>query len=129
MVQIRYIVNNVEEAVKFYTSNLGFKLEMHTAGAFAMLSLEDFRLVLSVPNSSSAGARPMPDGAQQSPGGWNRFSIVLSDLSKTVERLTEAGVHLRSDIRSGIGGKQVIIDDPSGNPIELFEPVPAEAQK
>ena len=75
MVQFRYIVNNVEDAITFYTSQLGFKLEMHTAGSFAMLSLENLRLVLSVPNSSSAGGQPMPDGSQQSPGGWNRFSI------------------------------------------------------
>ena len=94
MVQIRYIVNNVEDAITFYTSQLGFKLEMHTAGSFAMLSLENLRLVLSVPNSSSAGGQPMPDGSQQSPGGWNRFSIEVSDISSFVEKLKQAGVHL-----------------------------------
>jgi catechol 2,3-dioxygenase-like lactoylglutathione lyase family enzyme len=129
MTQIRYLVNNVEESIPFYTSQLGFKLEMHTAGSFAMLSLGDFRLILSVPNSASAGGRPMPDGSQQSPGGWNRFSIEVSDISNSVEKLKQAGVPLRSNIVTGIGGKQIIIDDPSGNPIELFEPILVEAQK
>lgn len=129
MTQIRYIVNNVEESIPFYTSRLGFKLEMHTAGSFAMLSLGDTRLVLSVPDSASVGAQPMPDGSKQTPGGWNRFSIEVSDISKTVEKLKEAGVVFRSNIVSGRGGKQIILDDPSGNPVELFEPILVGAQK
>jgi len=129
MTRIRYIVKDVEEAITFYTTRLGFKLEMHTAGSFAMLSLGDFHLVLSVPNSASAGGRAMPDGSQQSPGGWNRFSIEVSDISNTVEKLKKEGVHLRSNIVTGIGGKQIIIDDPSGNQIELFEPALVETQK
>jgi catechol 2,3-dioxygenase-like lactoylglutathione lyase family enzyme len=129
MTQVRYIVNDVEEGISFYTSKLGFKLEMHTTGAFAMLSSGDLRLVLSVPNTASAGGRPMPDGSQQSPGGWNRFAIEVSDISDKAEKLKKAGVHLRSSIVTGIGGKQVIIDDPSGNPIELFEPALVQSQK
>ncbi|HLP75180.1 MAG TPA: VOC family protein [Bacteroidales bacterium] len=129
MAHIRYIVNDVEEAVGFYTSQLGFNLKMHTEGSFAMLSLGDVRLVLSVPDSASAGARSMPDGTRQSPGGWNRFAIEVTDIGKAVEKLRNEGAHFRNNIITGIGGKQVILEDPSGNPIELFEPVLVEAQK
>lgn len=122
-VQVRYIVNDVDEAIKFYTEQLGFKLDMHPAPPFAMLSRNDLRLVLSAPNPSRGGGQSMPDGTQQTPGGWNRFAIEVSDISAFVEALKKAGAHFRNNIVSGVGGKQIIVDDPSGNPIELFEPV------
>ena len=127
-VQVRYIVNNVDEAITFYTDHLGFKLDMHPAPAFAMLSRNDLRLVLSAPNPAGGGGQSMPDGTQQIPGGWNRFAIEVADLSAFVEALRKAGVHFRNNIVTGVGGKQIIVDDPSGNPIELFEPILAEAR-
>ena len=127
-VQVRYIVHDVEAAIAFYTEQLGFKLEMHPAPAFAMLTLGELRLVLSAPNPSAGGGQPMPDGTSQKPGGWNRFAIEVSDLAATFEKLLKAGVHFRNNIVTGVGGKQVIVDDPSGNPIELFEPTIAEAR-
>jgi catechol 2,3-dioxygenase-like lactoylglutathione lyase family enzyme len=127
-VQVRYIVNDVDQAIKFYTEQLGFKLEMHPAPPFAMLSLSDLRLVLSAPNPSAGGGQSMPDGTQQAPGGWNRFAIQVTDISAVVEKLKKAGAHFRNDIVSGVGGKQIIVEDPSGNPIELFEPVLQQAK-
>jgi catechol 2,3-dioxygenase-like lactoylglutathione lyase family enzyme len=121
-VQVRYIVHDVDAAIAFYTEHLGFKLDMHPAPPFAMLSRGDLRLVLSAPNPSAGGGQPMPDGRQQTPGGWNRFAIEVRDLSDWVRRLEGAGAHFRNQIVSGVGGKQIILDDPSGNPIELFEP-------
>ncbi|HJP86754.1 MAG TPA: VOC family protein [Gemmatimonadaceae bacterium] len=126
-VQVRYIVNDVEPAIDFYVKQLGFKLDMHPAPPFAMLSLGDLRLVLSAPNPRGGGGQPMPDGTQQQPGGWNRFAIQVSDLNATVGRLRAADAHFRNDIVTGVGGKQIIVDDPSGNPVELFEPTIAEA--
>jgi catechol 2,3-dioxygenase-like lactoylglutathione lyase family enzyme len=126
-IQIRYIVNNVDAAIAFYTEQLGFKLEMHPAPPFAMLSRGDLRLVLSAPNPQGGGGQQMPDGTQQTPGGWNRFAIEVTDISKMAESLQKAGVHFRNNIVTGVGGKQIIIDDPSGNPIELFEPTLPEA--
>jgi catechol 2,3-dioxygenase-like lactoylglutathione lyase family enzyme len=127
-VQVRYIVNDVDEAIQFYTIHLGFNLVMHPAPPFAMLSRNDLRLVLSAPNPSGGGGRSMPDGSQQAPGGWNRFAIEVNDLSTFIKPLQKAGVHFRNEIVTGVGGKQVIIDDPSGNPIELFEPTLPEAK-
>ena len=127
-VQIRYIVNDVDKAIKFYTEQLGFKLQMHPAPAFAMLSRDDLRLVLSAPNPSGGGGQAMPDGTQQTPGGWNRFAIEVTDISNMVEALQKAGVHFRNNIVIGVGGKQIIVDDPSGNPVELFEPTLPEAR-
>ena len=127
-VQVRYIVRDIDAAIRFYTEQLGFHLDMHPAPPFAMLSLGDLRLVLSAPNPSGGGGQPMPDGTAQQPGGWNRFAIQVSDLSATVQRLRAAGAHFRNDIVTGVGGKQVIVDDPSGNPVELFEPTIAEAR-
>ena len=126
-VQIRYIVNDVDAAIAFYTEQLGFKLEMHPAPPFAMLSRNDLRLVLSAPNPSGGGGQSMPDGTQQTSGGWNRFAIEVTDIAKVVETLRKAGVHFRNKIVTGVGGKQIILDDPSGNPIELFEPTLPEA--
>lgn len=127
-VQVRYIVHDVDAAIAFYTTQLGFTLEMHPAPAFAMLSRGDLRLVLSAPNPAAGGGQPMPDGTHQQPGGWNRFAIEVDDLAATVERLRTAGARFRNSIVSGVGGQQVILDDPSGNPIELFQPTVPEAR-
>jgi catechol 2,3-dioxygenase-like lactoylglutathione lyase family enzyme len=127
-VQVRYIVNDVDEAIQFYTEQLGFTLQMHPAPAFASLSRDDLRLVLSAPNPSAGGGQAMPDGTQQTPGGWNRFAIEVTDISNVVEALHKAGAHFRNNIVTGVGGKQIIVDDPSGNPVELFEPVLPEAR-
>ncbi len=122
-VQIRYIVYDVDAAIAFYTQHLGFKLDMHPAPPFAMLSHNDLRLVLSASNPSAGGGQPMKDGTQQVPGGWNRFAIEVKNINEMAEKLKKAGVHFRNDIVTGVGGKQVIIEDPSGNPVELFEPI------
>jgi catechol 2,3-dioxygenase-like lactoylglutathione lyase family enzyme len=127
-VQVRYIVHDVDAAIAFYTEQLGFTLDMHPAPPFAMLARGDLRLVLSAPNPAGGGGQPMPDGTQQAPGGWNRFAIEVSDLVTTVEALRRAGAHFRNDIVTGVGGKQIIVEDPSGNPIELFEPTVPEAR-
>jgi len=127
-VQVRYIVNDVDAAIDFYTRQLGFKLDMHPAPPFAMLSRGDLRLALSAPNPRGGGGQPMPDGTQQQPGGWNRFSIEVTDLESTVAALRKAGAHFRNNIVTGVGGKQIIVDDPSGNPVELFEPILPEAR-
>jgi catechol 2,3-dioxygenase-like lactoylglutathione lyase family enzyme len=127
-VQVRYIVNDMDASVAFYTMQLGFKLEMHPAPPFAMLSLGDLRLVLSMPNPAGGGGQPMPDGTQQQPGGWNRFAIEVEDLITLVEKLRKAGAHFRNNVVTGVGGKQIILEDPSGNPIELFEPILPEAR-
>lgn len=121
-VQVRYIVHDVDPAIDFYVKLLDFHLDMHPAPTFAMLSRGDLRLVLSAPSPVGGGGQPMPDGTQQSPGGWNRFAIQVADLAGMVERLRAAGAHMRNSIVTGVGGKQVIVDDPSGNPVELFEP-------
>jgi catechol 2,3-dioxygenase-like lactoylglutathione lyase family enzyme len=127
-VQVRYIVNDVQAAIDFYTIQLGFQLVMHPAPAFAMLTRGDLRLVLSASNPAAGGGQPMPDGRVQQPGGWNRFAIQVDDLAALVDRLRSAGVHFRNQIVTGVGGKQIILDDPSGNPIELFEPLLPEAR-
>jgi catechol 2,3-dioxygenase-like lactoylglutathione lyase family enzyme len=127
-VQVRYIVNDVDEAIAFYCQKLGFAEVMHPAPSFAMLTRGDLRLVLSAPNPAAGGGQPMPDGRKQEPGGWNRFAIEVADLSAFVETLRGAGVRFRNDIVTGVGGKQILVEDPSGNPIELFEPVIPEAR-
>ncbi len=126
-VQFRYIVNDVDAAINFYTEELGFKLDMHPNQFFGMLSLNNLRLILSKPNTLPGGGQGMLDGTQQSPGGWNRFAIEVNNLSEIAERLKNKGVHFRNDIVIGVGVKQIIIEDPSGNPIELFEPIIQEA--
>ncbi len=128
MVQVRYIVKDMDSAIAFYTGQLGFHLEMHPAPAFAMLTRGDLRLVLSAPNPEGGGGQPMPDGTKQAPGGWNRFEIEVSDLAGAVDSLRRAGAQFRNEIVTGVGGKQIILEDPSGNPIELFEPVLPEAR-
>jgi catechol 2,3-dioxygenase-like lactoylglutathione lyase family enzyme len=127
-VQVRYIVNDVDDAIAFYCERLGFTEVMHPAPAFAMLTRGDLRLVLSAPNPAAGGGQPMPDGRKQEPGGWNRFAIEVADLSATVETLRRAGARFRNDIVTGVGGKQILVEDPSGNPIELFEPTIPEAR-
>jgi catechol 2,3-dioxygenase-like lactoylglutathione lyase family enzyme len=127
-VQVRYIVHDVDAAIAFYCQQLGFHEDMHPAPAFAMLSRGDLRLVLSAPNPSAGGGQAMPDGTSQTPGGWNRFAIEVNDLDAIVTRLRQAGAHFRNDIVTGVGGKQIIVDDPSGNPIELFQPTRPEAR-
>ena len=121
-VSVRYIVNDVDTAIAFYCRHLGFAEVMHPAPTFAMLSLGDLRLVLSAPGGGPGGGQAMPDGRVPEPGGWNRFSIEVSDLEATVDALRRAGAHFRNEIVTGVGGKQILVDDPSGNPIELFEP-------
>lgn len=126
--QVRYIVHDIDAAISFYTRHLDFKLDMHPAPPFAMLSRGDLRLVLSAPNPAGGGGQSMPDGATQQPGGWNRFAIEVDDLGTTVDTLRKAGARFRNEIVTGVGGKQIILEDPSGNPVELFEPLIAEAR-
>jgi catechol 2,3-dioxygenase-like lactoylglutathione lyase family enzyme len=126
-VSVRYIVNDVDEAISFYCDQLGFHEDMHPAPTFAMLSRGDLRLILSAAGEGPGGGQAMPDGTLPQPGGWNRFTIEVSDLATTVEDLRQAAVHFRNDIVTGVGGKQILLEDPSGNPIELFEPILQEA--
>lgn len=127
-VSVRYIVNDVDAAIAFYCENLGFTEVMHPAPAFAMLAKGDLRLVLSVPGGGPGGGQAMPDGTMPQPGGWNRFSLEVPDLAAAVESLRRNGVHFRNDIVTGVGGKQILLEDPSGNPVELFEPTRPEAR-
>jgi catechol 2,3-dioxygenase-like lactoylglutathione lyase family enzyme len=127
-VSVRYIVNDVDAAIGFYCEQLGFHEDMHPAPSFAMLSNGDLRLVLSAPSGQGGGGQAMPDGTVPTPGGWNRFVLEIADLDGTVERLRAAGVRFRNDIVTGVGGRQIIADDPSGNPVELFEPSRPEAR-
>jgi catechol 2,3-dioxygenase-like lactoylglutathione lyase family enzyme len=126
-VSVRYIVDDVDAAIAFYTQQLGFHEELHPAPTFAMLSRGDLRLVLSAPGGGPGGGQAMPDGRMPEPGGWNRFELEVSDLAAAVKTLREHGAHFRNDIVVGVGGKQVLLEDPSGNPIELFEPILREA--
>src|SRR3954451_8657221 len=120
LVSVRYIVDDVEAALAFYTSNLGFTVLTDFSPAFADVVRGQLRLLLSGP-ASSAG-RPMPDGRRPVGGGWNRIHLIVDDIDAEVERLRPAGVVFRSDVVTGPGGKQIVFDDPSGNPIELFQP-------
>jgi catechol 2,3-dioxygenase-like lactoylglutathione lyase family enzyme len=126
-VSVRYIVDDVDAAIAFYCRYLDFHEQMHPAPTFAMLSRGDLRLVLSAPSGQGGGGQSMPDGTKPQPGGWNRFSLEVADLDAIVEVLRKEGVHFRNDIVTGVGGKQVLIEDPSGNPVELFEPSLPEA--
>jgi len=126
-VSVRYIVDDVDAAIAFYSQRLGFDEVMHPAPTFAMLSHGDLRLALSAPSGASGGGQEMPDGTKPEPGGWNRFMLEVDDLEGTVEALRAAGVRFRNDIVTGVGGKQILLEDPSGNPIELFQPILAEA--
>jgi catechol 2,3-dioxygenase-like lactoylglutathione lyase family enzyme len=127
-VSVRYIVHDVDAAIAFYCEQLGFTEQMHPAPTFAMLTHGDLRLVLSAPGGGPGGGAAMPDGTLPEPGGWNRFSLEVADLEGLVNRLRDAGAQFRNDIVSGVGGKQILVEDPSGNPVELFEPTIAEAR-
>jgi catechol 2,3-dioxygenase-like lactoylglutathione lyase family enzyme len=120
MATVRYIVDDVDEAIAFYTGRLGFEVVMHPAPEFAMLSRDDLRLLLSQPSGRGGGGQILSGDRKPSPGGWNRFQIEVSDVEAEAARLRDAGVVLRSEVLHGIGGDQVIVEDPSGNPVELF---------
>ncbi|HEX7103334.1 MAG TPA: VOC family protein [Nitrolancea sp.] len=121
VISVRYIVHDVDAAIAFYCNHLGFRVEMHPAPNFAMLFRGDLRLLLSAPGGQGGGSQAMPDGQLPQPGGWNRFELEVEDLDATVAELRTAGVSFRNEIVNGIGGRQVLIDDPSGNPVELFQ--------
>jgi len=120
LVSVRYMVQDVDEAIDFYTTQFGFRLGQNAAPAFAEVIRGPLRLLLAGPKSSAG--RPMPDGRRPEPGGWNRIHFVVDDIDVEVERLRAAGLSFRNEIISGPGGRQILVDDPSGNPIELFEP-------
>ena len=121
-VSVRYIVNDVDAAIDFYTQHLGFNVDMHPAPAFAMLSRGDLRLLLNTPGGGGGAGQSMPDGRRPEPGGWNRIQIEVEDLPALVATMRQTGAHFRNDIVNGNGGKQILVDDPAGNAIELFEP-------
>jgi catechol 2,3-dioxygenase-like lactoylglutathione lyase family enzyme len=121
-------VTDVDEAIEFYCGNLGFREDMHPAPPFAMLSRGELRLLLSQPGGGPGGGAAMPDGTLPAPGGWNRFAIEVTDLDGLVGRLRERGARFRNDIVNGVGGRQILLEDPSGNPVELFEPSVAQAR-
>jgi catechol 2,3-dioxygenase-like lactoylglutathione lyase family enzyme len=127
-VSVRYIVDDIDAAIDFYCRDLGFTEDMHPAPTFAMLSLGDLRLVLSAPGGGPGGGQAMPDGTMPQPGGWNRFQLEVEDIESTVARLREKGARFRNDVVTGVGGKQILVEDPAGNPVELFEPTRAEAK-
>jgi len=118
---VRYIVEDVKAAIAFYTQQLGFRLEMHPAPPFAEISRDDLHIYLTQPSPFGGGA-PMPSGEAQSPGGWNRVHLVVEDLDATVAALRAAGNRFRNEVVHGVGGKQILLQDPSGNLIELFQP-------
>ena len=120
-VSVRYIADDVDAAVAFYVERLGFNVEEHPGPGFAIVSRGDLRLLLNAPGAGGAG-QPMPDGRRPQPGGWNRIQIEVSDLEHEVEVLRQAGASFRNDIVTGRGGSQILVDDPSGNPVELFQP-------
>ena len=122
MVGVRYIVDDVEAAVGFYTNALGFTVAMFPAPEFAALDHGDLRLYLSAPRGTGGGARAAVDGSMPEPGGWNRFQLVVPDVAADAERLRDTGVTFRVDLQVGTGGSQVVVEDPSGNPVELFQP-------
>jgi glyoxylase I family protein len=117
---VRYHVKDVKRSITFYTEQLGFALDQQTLPAFGQVSIGDFKLILSGPGAS--GSRPMPDGRSQEPGGWNRVVLQVADLPARIEALAKAGLHFRNQMEVGPGGKQIQLEDPDGNPIELFEP-------
>ncbi|MFY9635610.1 MAG: VOC family protein [Cellulosimicrobium cellulans] len=120
MVSVRYMVDDVDASIDFYTKHLGFTLRMSAAPAFADVARGQLRLLLSGPTSSAG--RPMPDGAKPGPGGWNRIHLIVADIDAEVERLRAAGLSFRNNIVTGPGGRQILLEDPSGNVVELFQP-------
>jgi catechol 2,3-dioxygenase-like lactoylglutathione lyase family enzyme len=129
MTTVRYIVDDVDAALQFYRDLLGFEEVMHPAPAFAMVRHGDLRLALSAPGGGPGGGQAMADGTLPTPGGWNRFSLQVDDLDAEVARLTAAGARFRNEVVTGVGGRQVLVEDPSGNPVELFEPTLPEARE
>jgi len=129
MAMVRYIVDDVDAAIAFYCTHLGFREIMHPAPEFALLVRDDLRLALSRPGGGPGGGQAMPDGTLPRPGGWNRISLEVADAEADARRLRAAGVRLRNEVVTGVGGKQVLVEDPSGNPVELFEPLLPEARE
>lgn len=127
-VSVRYIVDDVDAAIGFYRDQLGFAVVMHPAPAFAMLTHGDLRLLLTAPGGGPGGGQALPDGTLPAPGGWNRFQLEVDELDGLAATLREHGVRFRGELVEGIGGRQVVIEDPAGNPIELFSPTRAEAR-
>jgi catechol 2,3-dioxygenase-like lactoylglutathione lyase family enzyme len=127
-VSVRYIVDDVDAAIDFYCSQLGFDEVMHPAPAFAMLSRGDLRLVLTAPGGGPGGGQAMPDGSLPTPGGWNRFQLEVADIDAVIAALRGAGARFRNEIVEGVGGRQILVEDPAGNPVELFEPTREEAR-
>src|SRR4051794_32198988 len=123
IVNVRYMVDDVQAAIDFYTGHLGFEVSSNMAPAFAAIRRGALQLLLSGPKSSAG--RPMPDGRQPGPGGWNRIHFIVEDIAADIDRLRAAGLTFRNDIVSGPGGQQILLEDPSGNPIELFQPAGA----
>ena len=121
-VSVRYFVDDVDAAIDFYTQHLGFTVAMRPAPSFAILARGDLRLLLNAAGGPGGATQPMPDGRKPEPGGWNRIQLQIEDLEDEVETLRKAGAKFRNDIVTGFGGKQILLDDPAGNPIELFEP-------
>lgn len=120
MATVRYLVKDVEQSITFYVDLLGFELEERMGPPFAVVKFGDLKLWLAGPQSSAA--KPMPDGRKPEAGGWNRFVIEVNDIQSIVDRLTQAGAVFRNSVLTGVGGKQIVVDDPSGNPIEIFQP-------
>jgi catechol 2,3-dioxygenase-like lactoylglutathione lyase family enzyme len=127
-VSVRYIVDDVDAAIAFYRDRLGFAEVMHPAPTFAMLSRGDLRLALSAPSGEGGGGQAMPDGTRPQPGGWNRVMLDVSGLEELVAELRGNGVRFRNEIVTGVGGRQILVEDPAGNPIELFQPTRSEAR-
>jgi catechol 2,3-dioxygenase-like lactoylglutathione lyase family enzyme len=123
-VSVRYIVDDIDSAIGFYTEHLGFRVEMHPGPGFAMLSRDNLRLLLNTPGGPGGASQATPEGRKPEPGGWNRIQLSLQNLEAAVDVLRRAGVRFRNDVVTGFGGKQILAEDPAGNPIELFEPAP-----
>jgi glyoxylase I family protein len=128
MLMVRYIVNDVDAAVAFYTRHLGFRVTAQSGPYFAIVEQENLQLVLSPPKGPGGGSQPMPDGRRPEPGGWNRIIVQSHDLEGERALLQKGGVKFRNDIVAGPGGRQILLEDPSGNPVELFEPAPESAK-
>lgn len=128
-VSVRYIVDDVDAAIEFYCRRLGFEEVMHPAPTFAMLTRGDLRLALSAAGGPGGGGQAMPDGSVPEPGGWNRFTLEVTDIESMVEDMRYAGIAFRNEIVTGVGGKQIIAEDPAGNPVELFEPTRPDAER
>ena len=123
--RIRYMVNVIEPAVAFYTKHFGFERKSDPNPNFAMLVRGNLELILSTPFGPGSAAKPMADGRKAEPGGWNRIILDVDDLRREIDRLRQAGLHFRSEILTGVGGSEIIVDDPSGNPVELFQSAPS----